>query len=76
MADTTQRGLVIISVLLNFADWLDAQGVLVTNVSKSRAAQLRGELVKDFLAAHSEGENYFMQAEQIAERLAIPFEGD
>lgn len=68
-----QRGLAIMSALINFVDWLHAQGVLVTNVPEPKAAQLRGQLVLGFLNAHSEGENYFMQAEHIAERLGEPF---
>ena len=69
MSDTTaQRGLVVMSALINFVDWLDAEGVLVTNVEP------RTKLVLEFLDAHSEGETYFMQAEQVAEILGIPFQ--
>ncbi len=64
-----QSGLMLISALINFVDWLDTQGVLVSNQPEPRASRLRAKLVKDFLAAHSEGENYLMQAEQIAEIL-------
>lgn len=62
-----QRGLVIMSALINFVDWLDAEGVVTTT------ERGRGELVKRFLDAHQEGENYFMQAEQIANILGVPF---
>jgi hypothetical protein len=69
--DTTrQRGLVIISALINFIDWLDAENV-VQLPEKQRA-----ELVLQFLRAHNDGENYFMQAEQIAEILGQPFQED
>lgn len=66
-ADNTQRGLVIISALLNFVDWLHTPGIPIGNKRK------RGELVKQFLASHSEGKNYFIQADDIAERLGVPF---
>ena len=64
-----QRGLVIISALINFADWLNAEGLL------DATEYDRGQLVLRFLAAHSAGENYFMQADQIAEMLGKPFQG-
>lgn len=69
-----KRGLVILSALINFVDWLNAQGVLVTNVSEPEAERLRGQLVLEFLKAHAESENYFMQADQIAEMLGAPFQ--
>ena len=71
-----QRGLVIMSALISFVDWLHAQGVLVTNVPEAEAKQLRGKLVREFLASHSEGKNYFMRAEDIAERLGEPFQNE
>lgn len=55
--ETQQQGLVIISVLLNFGDWLDGQCGF-----------------HDFLRGHSEGQNYFLQADDIAERLGVSFE--
>lgn len=70
-----QRGLMIISALINFADWLDAQDLLVEQVSGHANERPRAQLILDFLKAHSEGENYFMQAEQIAEILGAPFQG-
>jgi hypothetical protein len=74
MADTdTQRGLVIMSALLNFIDWLGTQGVLVTNVPEVEAEQLRGKLVLEFLKSHSESDGYFKQADDIAKRLGEPF---
>lgn len=63
-----QRGLTLISALINFVDWLDAQGELCVSEHD------RGQLVLQFLAAHSKGENYFMQAEQIMEILGQPFQ--
>lgn len=65
-----QRGMVILSALINFVDWLDSEEIL------QLPEQERGELVKRFLDAHQTGENYFMQAEQIAEALGVPFEGE
>lgn len=69
---TQQRGLVIISALLNYVDWLDSQGKMIPGISKHD----RGQLVLQFLASHSEGQNYFMQADDIAKRLGEPFQGD
>lgn len=63
-----QRGLMLISALINFADWLHAEGLLITSGERKRA-----QLVLKFFDAHSEGGNYFMQAEQIAEILGQPF---
>lgn len=63
-----QRGLVILSALINYTDWLDREGLLPLSERQ------RGELVKRFLDAHQEGNNYFMQAEQIADALAVPFQ--
>lgn len=68
LQSTRQRGLVIISVLINFIDWLNSEGVVQLSERK------RGELVKQFLDAHQEGENYFLQAEQVAEILGVPFQ--
>lgn len=64
-----QRGLTLISALINFADWLHAEGLLTVNDERERA-----QLVLKFFDAHSEGENYFMQAEQIMEILGKPFQ--
>lgn len=63
-----QRGLTLISALINFADWLESQGELTATEHD------RGQLVLKFLDAHSKGENYFMQAEQIMEILGKPFQ--
>lgn len=65
-----QRGLTLISALINFADWLHAEELLSVDDERERA-----QLVLRFFAAHSEGENYFMQAEQIMEILGTPFQG-
>jgi hypothetical protein len=62
-----QRGLVIISVLMNFVDWLDKENVIALS-PKDRAG-----LVKLFLETHSGEKNYFLCAEDIAERLGVPF---
>lgn len=64
-----KRGLVIMSALINFVDWLHSEGLLPIDDEHERA-----QLILKFLAAHSAGENYFMKAEQIAEILSIPFE--
>lgn len=64
--DHLQRGLVVMSALINFIDWLDREQYLDSR-------QERGEIVKEFLDAHQDGQNYFMQAEQIADALGIPF---
>lgn len=71
MTEDQHRGLVIMSVLINFVDWLDRKQLL-PRLSETE----RGKLVLKFLDAHSKGENYFMQAEQIAEILGEPFQGD
>lgn len=69
MMDTDQqRGLVIISALINFVDWLHAEDLIAVDNEQERA-----RLVLKFLDAHSKGENYFMQAEQIAKILGSPF---
>lgn len=67
-AQNRQRGLVIISALINFVDWLDCEDLL-----PEMSEYERGQLVVKFLKAHAEGENYFMQAEQIAGLLSQPF---
>lgn len=61
-----ERGLVIISALLNFIDYLNSQGLMVL------PEEDRGETVLQFLGAHSDDQNYFMCAERIAEQLGIP----
>ena len=66
-----QRGLVIISALLNFIDWLEAQDMLTVS---PLAGQERAELVKLFLHLHSDKMGYFKQADEIAGRLGAPFE--
>jgi chemotaxis signal transduction protein len=65
----TQRGLVILSALINFVDWLDREDVIDIDDERERA-----RLVIKFLNAHVEGENYCMQAAQIAEILGVPFQ--
>lgn len=67
LTEEEQRGLVIMSALLNFADWLADEKILLANKSQ------RGQLVKRFLASHSEGKSYFLKAEDIAKRLGVPF---
>lgn len=68
-ADTQrERGLVIMSALLNFVDYLNAENII------SQTETDRGQLVLRFLESHSNGENYFMCAEEIAERLCQPFQ--
>lgn len=66
-----QRGLTLISALINFVDWLDSEGLL-----KPMPEQECAQLVLKFFDAHSRGQNYFMQAEQIMEILGAPFEGE
>lgn len=66
-----QRGLTLISALVNFADWLDSEGLL-----KSLPEQERARLVLKFFDVHTRGGNYFMQAEQIMEVLGTPFQGE
>jgi hypothetical protein len=63
-----QRGLMLISALINFADWLDSEGLL-TELSETERAQL----VLRFFDAHQKSKNYFMQAEQIVKILGKPF---
>ena len=67
--NSEQRGLTLISALINFADWLHAEGLLITSGERKRA-----RLVLKFFDAHSEGESYFLQAEQIMEILGKPFQ--
>lgn len=64
-----QRGLTLISALINFVDWLYSDGLLSVEDERERA-----QLVLRFFDAHSRGENYFMQAEQIMEILSKPFQ--
>lgn len=64
-----ERGLVILSCLLNFIDWLDINEQTSIPFTKER----RGELVLEFLTTHSKGTNYYLQAEDIAARLGVPF---
>lgn len=69
----SDRGLVIISALLNFTDWMNKESKLsLMHYSKKE----RGKLVREFLEAHSEGKNYFMCAEDIAKRLGVPFNAE
>lgn len=68
LSDDEQRGLTLISALINFVDWLDREGLL-----KSLSDRERARLVLKFFDAHQPGENYFMQAEQIMELLGEPF---
>ena len=63
-----ERGLVIISALLNFVDYLEKRSIITHN------EQRRGELIREFLESHSPENNYFMCAEDIAKRLGVPFE--
>lgn len=63
-----QRGLTLISALINFVDWLYSDGLLPVEDERERA-----QLVLKFFDAHAKGENYFMQAEQIMEILGQPF---
>lgn len=63
-----QCGLMLISALINFADWLDSEGLLTELPEIERA-----QLVLKFFDAHQKGENYFMQAKQIMEILGQPF---
>lgn len=68
LSDDKQRGLTLISALINFVDWLDREGLL-----KSLSDRERARLVLQFFDAHQPGEHYFMQAEQIMEILGEPF---
>lgn len=61
-----QRGLVVMSALVNFVDWCDKPICLLSKKE-------RGKMVLDFLSQHSKEKNHFLQAESIAKRLAIPF---
>lgn len=60
-----QRGLMLISALINFVDWLDRERLLRPRLSDKE----RAKLVLKFFDAHQKGENYFLQAEQIVEIL-------
>lgn len=68
VADADPRGLMLISALINFVDWLDGEGLLKRLPDRERA-----RLVLKFFDAHQPGENYFLQATQIAEILGEPF---
>jgi len=68
-SDQTKRGMVIMSALINFVDWLSATELYPFTIEEKD----KGMLVREFLASHSEGKNYFMQAEDIASRLEVPF---
>lgn len=65
------RGLVIISALLNFVDWLNSQDYLTIYGEAER-----GKLVVSFLESHSKDKNYFLQASDIAKRLKIGLTDD
>lgn len=69
MTDEQQRGLTLISALINFIDWLDREGLIDVPDEKKRA-----QLVTQFFDAHTKGEHYFLQAEQIMEILGVPFQ--
>lgn len=71
MTEDEQRGLTLISALINFVDWLHSKDLLAIEDERDRA-----RLVLKFFDAHSEGENYFMQAEQIMEILGQPFSAE
>lgn len=64
-----ERGLVILSCLLNFIDWMDEHDQ--TRIPFTKEA--RGQFVLKFLSSHSNGKNYYLQANDIAARLGIPF---
>lgn len=68
LTPTEQRGLTLISALINFVDWLNREGLL-----RSLPDQERARLVLKFFDAHTKGENYFLQAERIMEILGEPF---
>ncbi len=65
---TQNSGLVIISAMLNFADYLRDKRLLI--VSEKGA----GKLVKEFLEGHSSEKTYLKRGEDIAKRLGVPFE--
>lgn len=71
MTEVERRGLTLISALINFVDWLDRKQLL-----PRLSEQERARLVLKFFDAHSTGENYFMQAEQIMEILGQPFSAE
>jgi hypothetical protein len=62
------RGLVIMSALVNFIDWLYDE----TDVIRSTESD-GGQLVRQFLESHSDKRNYFVCADEITERLGEPF---
>ena len=63
-----ERGLVILSALVNFIDWMDGQDVTRMPFTK----QKRGEIVLEFLKDNSDGRHCFKQATDIAARLGVP----
>lgn len=69
MTTSEQRGLTLISALINFVDWLDREGLIDVPDETKRA-----RLVTQFFDAHAKGENYFLQAEQIMEIIGAPFQ--
>lgn len=71
MDSLRERGLVIMSALINFMDYLESQGILTDLSPKTK-----GKIIKEFLESHSSKRNYFLQAEDIAERLSIPFKNE
>lgn len=67
MDDTdAERGLVIMSALLNFVDYLNSQQLLII------PEKTRGKLVIEFLEDHSDKRHCFRQATDIAARLGVP----
>lgn len=64
----TERGLVIISALINFIDYLDEKNQTRIPFTK----QKRGDIVLDFLQDHSDKRHCFKQASDIAARLGVP----
>lgn len=65
---TQNSGLIIISALLNFADYLRDQHLLMVS------EQGGGKLVMKFLDGHSHEKTYLKKGEDIAKRLGVPFE--
>jgi hypothetical protein len=63
------RGLTIISVLLNFVDWVKVHPQLLSEKE-------RGKLVVEFLESHSTEKSHLLKAEDICKRLEIPFLGE
>lgn len=70
MTPEEQNGLVIISALINFVDWMADEHILLANRHQ------RGEMVKRFLTSHSTDINYIKQADDIAKRLGVPFQSE